>query len=183
MHGAGRDDNSLLILSRSCLYCIVRWKPSSERERRRSPRGGILYLWQPHDFRPASMGTPWPWYSTVVLRLFLAIEARGGTWFRSPYPNCRAEPFKVLLVRRIWPRTQWKAKMRRNDAHGRRRDEGSRLRKGKHGRHGDTQGASGGDMLSQGSRRGDNSSCLPACCPTTMHYDVHGPGGIGRGAL
>ena len=25
----------------------------------------------------------------------LVIEARGGTWFRTPCPNCRAEPFKA----------------------------------------------------------------------------------------
>ena len=26
---------------------------------------------------------------------FWVIEVRGGTWFRTPCPNCRAEPFKV----------------------------------------------------------------------------------------
>jgi len=26
------------------------------------------------------------------------IEAHGGTWFRTPCPNCRAKPFKVLSV-------------------------------------------------------------------------------------
>ena len=35
----------------------------------------------------------------AVVRLFygcfLVIEARGGTWFRTPCPNCRAEPFKA----------------------------------------------------------------------------------------
>ena len=29
---------------------------------------------------------------------FLVIEAHGGTWFRTPCPNCRAKPFKVLSV-------------------------------------------------------------------------------------
>ena len=48
------------------------------------------------------------WFSTVVL----VIEARSiyrGTWFRTPCPNCRAKPFKVLAAA---PRPRKKGRFR-----------------------------------------------------------------------
>ena len=50
----------------------------------------------------------------MVLRLFLmvvflVIEAHGGRCFRTPCPNCRAKPFKVLAVA---PRPRKKGRFR-----------------------------------------------------------------------
>ena len=45
----------------------------------------------------------------VFYGCFLVIEARGGTWFRTPCPNCRAKPSKVLAAA---PRPREKGRFR-----------------------------------------------------------------------
>ena len=52
------------------------------------------YTPQPPPKSPRRTACMW----VVFYGCFLVIEARvhGGTWFRTPCPNCRAKPFKVV---------------------------------------------------------------------------------------
>ena len=53
-------------------------------------------------------------FTVVFYGCFLVIEAHGGRCFRTPCPNCRAKPFKVLApgVLAVAPRPRKKGRFR-----------------------------------------------------------------------